>query len=37
MANAFVHVELNTTDVGKAKRFCGQLFDWRLEDVEMGR
>jgi uncharacterized protein len=36
MANPFVHVELNTTDVGKAKTFYGQLFDWKLEDVPMG-
>ena len=36
MANAFVHVELNTTDVDKAKKFYGQLFDWKLEDVSMG-
>jgi predicted enzyme related to lactoylglutathione lyase len=36
MANAFVHVELNTTDVNKAKAFYGKLFDWQLEDVPMG-
>ena len=36
MGNPFVHVELNTTDIGKAKTFYGQLFDWELEDVEMG-
>ena len=36
MPNPFVHVELNTTDVGKAKAFFGQLFDWKLEDVPMG-
>src|SRR5881396_282665 len=36
MANPFVHVELNTTDVDKAKKFYGQLFDWKLEDVSMG-
>jgi len=35
MANAFVHVELNTTDVPKAKEFYSQLFDWKLEDVPM--
>jgi predicted enzyme related to lactoylglutathione lyase len=33
MANPFVHVELNTTDLGKAKAFYGKLFDWKLEDV----
>lgn len=36
MANPFVHVELNTTDLSKAKEFYGQLFDWKLEDVPMG-
>jgi predicted enzyme related to lactoylglutathione lyase len=36
MANPFVHVELNTTDVDQAKKFYGQLFDWKLEDVSMG-
>ena len=36
MGNPFVHVELNTTDVDKAKKFYGQLFDWKLEDVAMG-
>ncbi len=35
MANPFVHVELNTTDVNKAKTFYGKLFDWTLEDVPM--
>jgi len=36
MANPFVHVELETTDVAKAKTFYGKLFDWKLEDVQMG-
>src|SRR5258708_38619238 len=36
MANPFVHVELSTTDVSKAKSFYGALFNWKLEDVEMG-
>jgi predicted enzyme related to lactoylglutathione lyase len=36
MANAFVHVELNTTDVDKAKAFYGKLFEWKLEDMTMG-
>lgn len=35
MANSFVHSELNTTDVDKAKAFYGKLFDWKLEDVPM--
>jgi predicted enzyme related to lactoylglutathione lyase len=36
MANPFVHVELNTTDLAKAKAFYGKLFDWKLEDAPMG-
>jgi len=36
MPNPFVHVELNTTDVSKAKTFYGKLFNWDLEDVPMG-
>ncbi|MGA3238168.1 MAG: VOC family protein [Bryobacteraceae bacterium] len=36
MSNAFVHVELNTTDLDKAKAFYGKLFEWTLEDVPMG-
>jgi predicted enzyme related to lactoylglutathione lyase len=36
MANPFVHVELNTNDISKAKAFYGKLFDWKLEDVPMG-
>jgi uncharacterized protein len=35
MANPFVHVELNTTDVAKAKAFYGKLFDWKMEDIPM--
>lgn len=36
MANPFVHVELNTNDVAKAKAFYGKLFDWELTDTPMG-
>src|SRR6202795_2715958 len=36
MANPFVHVELNTTDVGKSKTLYSKLFDWKLEDVPFG-
>lgn len=35
MPNPFVHVELNTTDLPKAKVFYSKLFDWQLEDVPM--
>ena len=37
MSNPFVHVELNTTDVDKAKSFYSKLFDWELEDMDMGK
>jgi uncharacterized protein len=33
MANPFVHVELATSDLEKAKAFYQGLFDWQLEEV----
>lgn len=36
MANPFVHIELNTTDLASSKSFYGKLFDWKLEDIPMG-
>ena len=36
MGNPFVHIEFNTTDPKKAKSFYGSLFDWTLEDTDMG-
>ena len=36
MANPFVHVELATTDLDKAKSFYRLLFDWQLQDMDMG-
>jgi predicted enzyme related to lactoylglutathione lyase len=33
MANPFVHLELLTTDI---KSFYSSLFDWKLEDQDMG-
>ena len=36
MPNAFVHLELNTTDLPKAKDFYGKLFEWTLQDTKMG-
>ena len=36
MPNPFCHVELNTTDVKKAKEFYGKLFNWKLEDMPGG-
>ena len=35
MANPFVHVELHTNDLPKAKSFYSRLFDWKLEDMPM--
>ena len=35
MANPFVHVELHTKDLAKAKAFYGQLFGWQLQDMPM--
>ena len=36
MPNAFIHVELSTTDPDKARAFYGKLFAWKMEDMEMG-
>jgi len=36
MPNEFCHMELNTDDVGEAKKFYTGLFDWKLEDMPMG-
>ena len=35
MANPFVHIELQTKDLAKAKEFYSRLFDWKLEDIPM--
>jgi uncharacterized protein len=35
MANPFVHVELQTGDLGRAKDFYARLFDWKLQDVPL--
>jgi predicted enzyme related to lactoylglutathione lyase len=35
MANAFVHVELQTNDLARAKDFYGRLFAWKLQDVPL--
>jgi predicted enzyme related to lactoylglutathione lyase len=36
MPNPFVHVELATNDLGNAREFYQNLFDWKLEDTPMG-
>lgn len=33
MANPFVHIELQTQDVEKSKKFYAGMFDWKLEDI----
>jgi predicted enzyme related to lactoylglutathione lyase len=35
MANPFVHVELNSTNLGQAKAFYQGLFDWKLEEMPL--
>ncbi len=32
MANPFVHIELQTRDMEKSKKFYTSLFDWNLEE-----
>jgi uncharacterized protein len=36
MANEFCHIELNTDDVAKVKKFYSGLFTWRYQDMKMG-
>jgi len=36
MGNPFVHVELGTTDLGKAKAFYQSMFDWSLKEEDVG-
>ena len=36
MGNPFVHIELVSTNVKEAKSFYGSLFDWQLQDMDMG-
>lgn len=33
MPNAFCHIELNTDDVAKAKKFYKSVFAWKLNDM----
>lgn len=33
MSNPFIHVELQTQDLTKAKAFYAALFNWRVEDI----
>jgi predicted enzyme related to lactoylglutathione lyase len=36
MHNPFIHVELDTNNLPKAKAFYGKLFNWKLKDMDMG-
>ena len=36
MPNPFCHVELHSNDLEKSKKFYGQLFNWKLEDMPDG-
>lgn len=33
MGNPFIHVELATDDLDRAKEFYSALFDWQLEEI----
>jgi uncharacterized protein len=33
MANPFVHMELQTRDLDRSKKFYADLFDWKMEDL----
>ncbi len=35
MGNPFVHVELHTNDVKRAREFYSKLFEWKLKDEPM--
>jgi predicted enzyme related to lactoylglutathione lyase len=36
MSNPFAHIELNTDDLAKAKKFYKSVFDWKLNDMPGG-
>jgi predicted enzyme related to lactoylglutathione lyase len=36
MPNGFVHIELNTDDVAKAKKFYKKVFDWKVSPMGPG-
>ncbi|MBI4848857.1 MAG: VOC family protein [Nitrospirae bacterium] len=33
MANPFVHIELETQDIEKSKKFYSAMFDWKLDEI----
>jgi uncharacterized protein len=36
MQNDFCHIELNTTDVAKARTYYAKMFEWKFEEMDMG-
>ncbi len=36
MTHKFCHIELNTSDVGAATEFYGELFEWKVDAMPMG-
>lgn len=36
MANRFCHMELTAADVDAAKKFYGELFDWKIGEMQVG-
>ncbi len=36
MANRFCHMELTAGDLEAAKKFYGDLFDWKIADMQIG-
>ncbi len=33
MANPFVHIELQTRDVAKSKKFYASMFNWKMKEI----
>ena len=36
MGNTFCHIDLTTHDPGAAREFYGSLFDWKMDEMDMG-
>src|SRR5208283_1132792 len=34
MANPFVHIELQTQNLEKSRKFYAGMFDWKLEEIQ---
>lgn len=37
MKNAFCHIEIMTTNLKRAEKFYGDLFDWKIKSEVMGK